>query len=195
MTRVILTLLALFLLIIIYAASPYSGLYRILSAVQTRDAAALSKNVDFSHLRQSLTSQIIENYLKLTGRSERLGQFGSSMAVGIGTAIAEPILSQMLNPEGLIALLQNGRVNVGPQPVAVQLGPLSNNSLGSFWDAVRNSDYGLGRFFISLPTSAPPQEQFRLELQLLEWRWKLTAITLPEQLRMGLATELAKQNP
>jgi hypothetical protein len=117
------------------------------------------------------------------------------MAVGIGTAIAEPILSQMLNPEGLIALLQNGRVNVGPQPVAVQLGPLSNNSLGSFWDAVRNSDYGLGRFFISLPTSAPPQEQFRLELQLLEWRWKLTAINLPEQLRMGLATELAKQNP
>jgi hypothetical protein len=101
----------------------------------------------------------------------------------------------MLNPERLIALLQNDRVNVGPQPVAVQLAPLSNNSLGSLLDAVRNSDYGLGRFFISLPASARRQEQFRLELQLLEWRWKLTAINLPEQLRTGLATELAKQYP
>jgi hypothetical protein len=56
-----------------------------------------------------LTSQIIEAYLKLTGRTSRFG----SVAVGLGAAIADPIISQMINPEGLIELLENGRVSIG----------------------------------------------------------------------------------
>jgi hypothetical protein len=184
----------MFLLIAAYAASPFLGLYRIIAAVQTRDVSTLSESVDFRHLRQSLTYQIIETYLKVTGRTGRLGQFGT-MAVGVGAAIADPMVSQIVSPEGLIALFESGRVNIASQSVAVQLGPFASSSIGSIWDAVRNSDYGLGRFFISLPTSAAPQEQFRLELQVLEWQWKLSAINLPEQLRVGLATELAKQYP
>src|SRR5262249_47156274 len=193
------SLLVLFVIILVlgaYAASPYLGLRRIMSAVQARYAAALSDSVDFDRLRQSLTGQVIERYLQLTGRTARLGQIGNIFAVAIGTSIADPIVAQILNPEGLINLLEKGGVISGSsQQIAFQFGPFSNPSIGSVWDAVSNSDYGLGRFFISLPTSVPPRDQFRLELQLLQWQWKLTSISLPEQLRTQLATELAKQIP
>jgi DUF2939 family protein len=122
MIRIALLVVAIFLLIAAYAASPFLGLYRIISAVQTRDVSTLSERVDFRHLRQSLTSQIIETYLKVTGRTARLGQFGT-MAIGVGAAIADPLVSQIVSPQGLIALFESGRVNIGPQSVAVQLGP------------------------------------------------------------------------
>jgi hypothetical protein len=47
MIRVIFGVLAFFVLIAIYAASPYLGLYRILSAVQTRNAPALELSPNF----------------------------------------------------------------------------------------------------------------------------------------------------
>ena len=195
MKRSLLVLFAIILVLGAYAASPYLGLRRIISAVHARDAAALSDSVDFGRLRQSITGQVIERYLQLTGRTARLGQIGNIFAVAIGTSIADPIVAQILNPEGLINLLEKGDVISGSQQVAFQFGPLSNPSIGSVWDAISNSDYGLGRFFISLPTSVPSREQFRLELQMLQWQWKLTSISLPEQLRTQLAAELAKQIP
>src|SRR5690242_16044214 len=99
MTRVVLIILATFLLISAYAVSPYFGLYRIISAVQTKAAPALSESVDFHRLRRSLTSQIIETYLKLTGRTATLGQFNAGVLASIGTAISEPMVDQMLNLE------------------------------------------------------------------------------------------------
>src|SRR5215831_10419649 len=105
MKRSFLVLFAIILVLGTYAASPYLALRRIISAVHARDALALSDSVDFDRLRQSLTGQVIERYLQLTGRTARLGQIGSIFAVAIGTSIADPIVAQILNPEGLIDLL------------------------------------------------------------------------------------------
>jgi hypothetical protein len=195
MKRGLLVLFAFVLVLGTYAASPYLGLRRIISAVHARNAAALSDSVDFDRLRRSLTGQIVDRYLQLTGRTAQLGAIGNMFAVAIGTSIADPFVAQILNPEGLIALLEKGDVISGSQQVTSQFGPFSNASIGSVWEAISNSDYGVARFFISLPTSVPSREQFRLELQLLQWQWKLTSIDLPQELRTRLATELAKQIP
>jgi len=195
MKRSLLVLFAIILALGIYAASPYLGLRRIISAVHARNALALSDSVDFDRLRVSLTGQVVERYLQLTGRTARLGSIGNVFAVAIGTSIADPIVAQILNPEGLIDLLEKGDAISGSQQIAFQFGPFSNPGIGSVWDALSNSDYGLGRFFISLPTSVPPRDQFRLELQMLQWQWKLISIGLPEQLRTQLAAQLAKQIP
>src|SRR6516165_2563832 len=53
----------------------------------------------------------------------------------------------------------------------------------------------LGRFSIWLPPGAVETDQFRLRMQLLQWRWKLTRIDLPEKLRNQIAEELAKKYP
>jgi hypothetical protein len=46
-----------------------------------------------------------------------------------------------------------------------------------------------------LPAGAEAAEQFRLRMQVLKWRWKLTGIDLPEKLRDQFARELAKKYP
>jgi hypothetical protein len=54
------------------------------------------------------------------------------------------------------------------------------------------SEYGLGRFNVSLPQSLSPAQRFGLEFRLLQWRWRLTGLILPESIRNVLADELAK---
>jgi hypothetical protein len=64
-------------------------------------------------------------------------------------------------------------------PVYFWLGNLAS-SLNLAWSAWLSTEYGLGRFSIWLPPGAAEADQFRLRMQLLRWRWKLTGIDLPE---------------
>jgi hypothetical protein len=38
----------------------------------------------------------------------------------------------------------------------------------------------------------PPRQRFDLKFRLLQWRWQLTGITLPEEIQNLLADELIK---
>jgi hypothetical protein len=63
------------------------------------------------------------------------------------------------------------------------------------WSAWLSSEYGLGRFSIWLPPGIAESNQFRLRMQLLQWRWKVTGIDLPDKLRDQIARELANKYP
>jgi hypothetical protein len=73
------------------------------------------------------------------------------------------------------------------------LGPFSIDALGSAWEIFINTEYGIGNFYISLPMRAAATDQFRLRLQVLQWNWKLTAVDLPERVRVELAKELQRR--
>ena len=92
-----------------YAIWPVVGFYRIASAVDSRDAAALTQRVDFPSLRKSLTKQLIATYLELTGQKKKLGLLGNSIAMGIGGSIADPIVARLVNAETLLGLLTKGQ--------------------------------------------------------------------------------------
>jgi hypothetical protein len=47
----------------------------------------------------------------------------------------------------------------------------------------------------AVKNSVSQTDQFRLRMQLLQWRWKVTGLDLPEKLRDQIARELAKKNP
>ena len=72
-----------------YTVWPIYDLYRIASAVETRNPAALQELVDFPSLRASLAKQIVDDYRKLTGKSAGLSD---RIVVGFG-------LAEILNPE------------------------------------------------------------------------------------------------
>ncbi len=66
------TLAIIFALIILlagYTIWPFYSLYRIASAVETRNSAALQELVDFPSLRVSMAQQIANAHLKLTCKS------------------------------------------------------------------------------------------------------------------------------
>jgi Protein of unknown function (DUF2939) len=178
-----------------YWAWPFTGLHSLEADLQSRDTVALSRDVDFVALRRSLSQQIIAAYLQLTGRASGLGAVGTTAASILVASVADPWVAQMINPENLLKLLNGRAVSTDIGQVALNTGRLPIASLSVTWRAWLNSEYWWDQFAIRLPVDAPPSEQFRIRLQLIQWRWKLTGIDLPEALRMQFAGELAKKYP
>jgi hypothetical protein len=131
--------------------------------------------------------------LKITGKSAQLGQLGTSIATGVGASMADPLLADLVNPEMMLDLLSGSGVSTASLQIPAGLGPFSKDALGSAWQIFINTEYGIGIFYIRLPTSTAATEQFRLRFQVLQWNWKITAIDLPERLRVELAKELQRR--
>lgn len=182
-------------LLVGYWAWPFVGLHSIAADLQARDAAALSEHVDFTRLRRSLAEQIIATYLQITGRASKLGVYGNAVATAVGVSIADPLVSQIINPENLIALLNGRTLATDRGPVSLDMGQLPAGSFHSAWETWLFSDYRIDRFSVAIPLDAAPADQYRLRLQLLQWHWKLVGIDLPEKLRIQFAQQLAKTNP
>ena len=182
------SLLALWLA---YAVWPLFTVYRLASAVQSRDVAAISELVDFPALRRSLTLQIVRTYLRLTGKAGRSGSVLEQFAVGVGASVADPIVAKFISPDALLDLLQNGRPSGVFSDSVLSVEGLSSEAWDP-WRVYANSELGLARFFDAVPVDKPPMESFRLGFCLTRWRWKLCGAELPEQLQLRLAQEISK---
>jgi hypothetical protein len=182
----------LVLLLAVYLVWPLVGFYRIASAVESKNAAALAQRVEFPSLRRSLSQQVIAEYLKLTGKEKKLGRFRTGVATGVGAALAEPVIAQFLNAETLLDFLNKGSVKDGAK-ISSEIAPFSGSSWRNAWQVWWHSEYGLTRFHAYLPPDKPKNEQFKVGLSLREWQWKLTGIGLPEHLRVQLAQELVRR--
>jgi hypothetical protein len=184
-------------LLLAYAIWPVVGFARIASAIEARDGAALAKLVDFRALRKSLTKQIVAAYIELTGKEKQLGLMGKTLAVGIGTSYAEPIVAELLNEQTLIDLLTKGQVGggggVGAVKVPAELAPFSGSALQSGWRTWWASEYGLGDYYVYLPPDKTPDKHFKVRLSLKDLQWKLTGLDLPGPMRIELAQQLVKQ--
>jgi hypothetical protein len=176
-------------LLIAYAIWPVVGFYRIASAIEARDAAALSKRVDLHALRKNLTKQIVATYLELTGKEKKLGLLGKTIAIGLGTSYAEPIVARLINEETLLDLLSKGNAG-GEAKISAELAPFSKSALKSGWTTWLHSEYRGENYYVYLPPDKPADQQFKVRLSLSRWRWKLAGIDLPQSLRVQLAKEL-----
>jgi Protein of unknown function (DUF2939) len=179
-------------LLVAYAIWPVAGFYRIASGIEARDAASLSKRVDFRALRKSLAKQIVEAYLQIAGKEKKLGLLEKGIAVGVGTSMAEPIVARLINEETLMGLLTEGNAG-GEAKVSADLAPFSKSALGSGWKTWWNSEYRGDDYYVYLPPEKTRDDQFRVKLSLTQWRWKLAGLDLPEPLRIKLAQELVQQ--
>jgi Protein of unknown function (DUF2939) len=182
----------LILLLAAYLIWPLVGFYRIGSAVESKNAAALAQRVEFPSLRRSLGQQVIAEYLKLTGKEEKLGRFRTGVATGVGAALAESVIAQFLNAETLLDFLNKGSVKDGAK-ISSEVAPFSGSSWRNAWQVWWHSEYGITRFHAYLPPDKPKSEQFKVGLSLRDWQWKLTDIGLPEHLRVQLAQELVRR--
>ena len=98
-------ILALIILLAGYTVWPFYGLYRIASAVETRNYAALQELVDFPSLRASMAHQIADAHLKLTGKSADTSEGTRSVGSWVGAMVADALLAKIiLNPERLLAI-------------------------------------------------------------------------------------------
>lgn len=175
-----------------YSVWPFFAVYRLASAVQARDVAAVNELVNFPALRGSLTRQIARTYLRITGKIGQPGSILEQFAVGVGASVADPIVAKLISPDALLDLLQNGRPAGVFSDNVPSIQGLSSDALGNVWRAYTNSELGIARFFITVPVDKQPEESFRLGFCLTDWTWKLCSADLPEQLQLRLAQEISK---
>jgi hypothetical protein len=173
-----------------YVAWPFAALYTVVRAAQAADSATLARHVNFPALRRSLAGQIVDAYARLTGtRLDRAG-----ITVGIAASFADPLIEKLLAPATLSELLRSG----WPKAVLAEGAPpgivgLDTATLGSAWQLFLNSDYGIGEVRVTLPEGQPREKQYRVDLALDQWTWKLSGLLLPREIQERLARELIKQ--
>ncbi len=186
--------LLLVLALLAYILWPVAGFYRLAVAIETKDANALARLVDFPALGKSLTKQFVNAYVEITGKRRekkqkpKLTLIERSVAINMGTAIAEPIVAELVNETMLLRLLREGRVAMpkGKQEDGtgegspLPLPPLGANTLNDVWEIWLHSEYRGSEVFVRLPPGKPRDEQFRARLSLAGLEWKLSGLELPE---------------
>jgi hypothetical protein len=180
-----------------WLAWPFWGLYQLADAVQARNAAALEQQVDFPALRRSISGQIMQAYLHVTGKDQAMSPLVAGVAVGMATTLADPMVARLVNPEALLEWLQYRRSNASTSEVngSVMTVGLGGDRLNSPLALYAASLREFRNFYVSLPVDAEPEEKFRLRLYLIQGKWKLAGLDLPQSLRLRLANELALANP
>ncbi|CAB3759558.1 hypothetical protein B7G54_10065 [Burkholderia puraquae] len=85
-------------------ASPYVTLGRLKSAIDARDAQAISEYVDFPSLRISLKQQVTEELMRRIDAVKKNNPFAVIGAL-IGSALIGPLVDAYATPEGVAALM------------------------------------------------------------------------------------------
>ena len=174
------------------AAWPIQTLVKLTRAVETGDVATVIAHVDFPSVRTSVTQQVVDTYLRLTGATV------SPLVRGLATAagsIADPVVAKVVTPEALTDLLRNGWPNAVVSERPPSAVGLSRRNIGTAWQLFVASDYGLRHFKIDVPPSFAPELRFGLEFRLKQWRWQLSAVRLPETVKVALAEALIRSLP
>jgi hypothetical protein len=157
--------------------------------MENRDVGTVTRHVYFDAVRMSLTQQVVAAYVRRT--KINISPFAQSMAAGV-LGIANPIVQKLISPEALSELLAMGwPVTVASDPPPGTVG-ITERTIGTVWQLFKNSEYGFARFEVAAPSVLPRQQRFRLTFRLLQWRWRLVAVTLPENIQNLLGDELAK---
>jgi Protein of unknown function (DUF2939) len=186
------TVIALFVIAVVwigYMAWPLYELAVLVRAIDARELSTVVRHVSFERVRVSLTEQLVTAYIRRSGiKPNPLAQ----QAAVAGLSILSPVINKLVSPEALSDLLAVGwPVAVAGNPPPGTLG-ISRETIGTAWQIFGASEYGVGRFEVSAPIELPPANRFRLTFQLLQWRWQLAGIILPENIQDLLADELIK---
>jgi hypothetical protein len=159
-------------------------------SVEERDINTVVRYVYFDAVRKSLAGQVVAAYVRRTGT--QLNPFAQGMAAS-AFGVADPIVNRLITPEALSELLTAGwPVAIDPVVPQGTVG-ITRNTIGTIWEVYRNSEYGLGRFEVSAPTILPPQQRIGLTFHLLQWRWRLVALNLPQDFQDMLADRLIEK--
>ena len=188
MPKTIITLLVVVLVWIGYIVWPLYELALMVRAIDERDLPTVTRHVNFDRVRVSLTEQVVAAYMRRSGIKPNLL---AEQAVA-GISILNPVVNKLVSPKALSDFLAAGwPVAIAPNPPPGTLG-INQKTLGTAWQIFGASSYGIGRFEVSAPVELPPSNRFRLTFQLLQWRWQLARVILPEDIQNLLADELIK---
>ena len=179
--------LPLAVLLMAYTVWPFIDLYRLSRAIETRDLATIAERVEMRGVRPSITRQVLSAYLALTGKDAGMGAFGRDLAIGLGASAVQPVLADLASSGQVIGLFIDGWPRAAGGAERIEIAPAS---MAGLWSLYLSSEYRLNDFYVSAPPDLPEKQAFRIQLRLIQWKWKLYDVQLPEAYRRRLAQAL-----
>jgi hypothetical protein len=174
----------------VFLVSPFVALYDLSKAVQAKDVARVTERVNFNALRSSLGRQILGAFLK----TQNLGELDQQTASKAGTATLNPVLEELITPQAVIDLLDDGQFQQAASP-GDGSAPLIGLDLGSLGKLGRtfilSESQGFRAVTIPVPVDEPKDKQFKITMRLSGTMWRLTGIDLPASLRKELSKRAA----
>jgi Protein of unknown function (DUF2939) len=189
MRKTIATVVVFVALCVGYVAWPFASMFAVVRAAQAGDVAKVQSRVNFPALRRSLAGQIVATYARLNGmRPDPTG-----LTVGAVTSFMDPFIEKLTSPVAITELMRSGwpKGVLDEHPAGIE--GLDLDSLGNVWQLYLNSDYGFGEVRTTVPIRKPRVQQYRVQLALSDWTWKLSGLDLPVALQERLVRELMKQ--
>lgn len=197
MLRLIVVLAAaLVVLFFAYNVWPPLAATRLASALERGDSAAIAAHMDIDAIRRSLAREVGRAYLDQTGQK----QFGAAgerrAAIARASALAQPVIDQIVTPESIAGFLKNGRIDraAGGPPVALDGGLPTFASLakkGMFHLAVTSDPDALNQYII-IGDAPGVSTRYGLIFQFSGGAWRLSELDLPRKLRLQVAGEIAE---
>jgi hypothetical protein len=180
-------LVALLVLIGVYAGSAVMSLNGLVEAARAGDGALILARTDQPRLRHSLVDQIVTAYLIQTGQNRPIKPWERMVANTYGASIADALVSKMLTPENLANILSKGTLAIGPGMEAsmLPLGELDTSKLlGILW---RFSPVKPVEFSVRLGDS---DSSGAISLHFEGDAWRLSGVQLPAPALKALAQSL-----
>jgi hypothetical protein len=196
MRNVLRAALALIILVAAYWSWALIGAAELASAAAKGDAPALMQRIDLPALRRSLADQITHAYLAQNPQFRKMAWFEQNVLGSASAGAANELLSGMLTPEAIAALLAEGRIGL-PSAIASGTGPgWRMPSLGDAFRAhplqvlMKSGFDGPMSFVVGLDG---PEGRYGVHLRLSGTTWRLSGLDVPEKVSDELAHAIAQK--
>ncbi len=176
-------LLAITLLCSIYIAYPYLTLWSISKAIQSHNTQYLAQSLNWHSIQNNLKKYLTQDFYKPADyNQDELPDFGTSFA----TEAVNNAIDHHFNHNSLQILL-----NFISPPSLPNASPLKNNE-NALQIYMTSHIYFSSPFKMHAIITIPGDKTrpLHITLKLQKWRWKITDISLPDQ----VITQLFKQN-
>jgi hypothetical protein len=171
-------LIAFLVLTGVYVGSAVVAIGNIVADVQSGNVAAIMARTDVARVRHALIDQIIAAYLGEQAKKGKPSAF-KQMAVGAyGAAIADAMISKLMTPENLSALLRTGAMHDTASAVSIVGVPaLADLDVDRVFPLLARFQYVKPVEFAVRLGSASDDAAISLHFQ--NWSWRLSGVRLP----------------
>jgi hypothetical protein len=193
MRRVVKVLLALGAIACVYAAWPVYAALVIREAIIAGDTQTLNGRVEWAPLRASLKSSISQETMARLGADPDAPKpsLWQRLKAAVAPKVADTVIDRYVTPEYLPVLLgyrRQYREHVRPalglqEPPTVLAGTwLAGGRIdrfASFWVRVKSAVfYSPTRFVVEVEDKFHPERHYISTLELRDWDWKLTGLSI-----------------
>ena len=167
---------------LLYVAYPYWSLHRLGDTLEAGNEGTLKQHVDWPAVRSGLKEALSGILSRETGRAIASGDgeatVGGLLVSAIGNVLLEPLVDALVTPEGLAAMIREGRARKGEAALGNQSGRTAHDN-SVLWEHLSFAFFTGPTTFEALFETEDGEDVVGV-MQLNGMRWQLVRLRLPD---------------